>query len=212
MVTDLILQAAMILFAIFMFLYMLNIPQKLYSKFRYRDRTAFKSKRHFVRGAQFFSQARSAKDRAAAVAFAGAAVEEADRAIALDPKDAAAHILKALALDLQGFKTSALDSLDVALSPLAAKSLSDPERGDALLKRAEVKLAMDRDGDRVDSALADLIESVKLKGDNAMSFCMLGECYEKKKMEDEAKQAYENAIRVEPNSKKAQDALARLGS
>ncbi|KAL6194555.1 hypothetical protein ACLB2K_035637 [Fragaria x ananassa] len=66
----------------------------------------------------------------------------ADKAIALDSKDAAAHILIALALDTQGFKTSALDAIDVALSPLCKKSLFDAERGDALYKRAEIKISM----------------------------------------------------------------------
>jgi len=211
MVADLVLQASLILVTVFMFLLMHNIPQKLYSKFRYRNRTAFQAKHHFVLGAQLFAQARSAKDPSAAASLAKSAAEEADRSIALDPKDAAAHILKALALDLQGFKTSALDSLDVALSPLAAKSLSDHEKGDALFKRAELKVLMSRDG-RVDSAVADLVESVRLKDDNVMSFCLLGECYEKKEMKEEARKAYENAIRVEPKSKKAQEALDRLGS
>jgi len=211
MVADLVLQASLILVTVFMFLLMHNIPQKLYSKFRYRNRTAFQAKHHFVLGAQLFAQARSAKDPSAAASLAKSAAEEADRSIALDPKDAAAHILKALALDLQGFKTSALDSLDVALSPLAAKSLSDHEKGDALFKRAELKVLMSRDG-RVDSAVVDLVESVRLKDDNVMSFCLLGECYEKKEMKEEARKAYENAIRVEPKSKKAQEALDRLGS
>lgn len=211
MVADLVLQASIILVTIFMFLFMHNIPQKLYSKFRYRNRTSFQAKRHFVRGAQLLAQARSTKDPSAAYSLAKSAADEADLSISLDPKDAAFHILKALALDLQGFKTSALDSLDAALSPLAAKSLSDHEKGDALSKRAELKVLVSRGG-RVDSALADLVESVRLKDDNAMSFCLLGECYEKKEMKEEARKAYENAIRVEPKFKEAQLALDRLDS
>ncbi|KAM7516905.1 hypothetical protein LguiA_006488 [Lonicera macranthoides] len=211
MVADLVLQASIILVTIFMFLFMHNIPQNLYSKFRYRNRTSFQAKRHFVRGAQLLAQARSTEDPSAAYSLAKSAADEADLSISLDPKDAAAHILKALALDLQGFKTSALDSLDVALSPLAAKSLSDHEKGDALFKRAELKMLVSCGGG-VDSALADLVESVRLKDDNAMSFCLLGECYEKKEMKEEARKAYENAIRVEPKFKKAQLALDRFGS
>ncbi|KAK4352306.1 hypothetical protein RND71_027824 [Anisodus tanguticus] len=88
------------------------------------------SKRHFVQGAQLLSQAKAttAKDRLAATSLAKSAEAQADLAIALDPKDA-------------GFKTSALDSIDVALSPLAVKSLSEQERADALFKRAELRLA-----------------------------------------------------------------------
>ena len=139
------------------------------------------------------------------------ALAEADKAIALDPKDAAAHILKALVLDLQGFKTSALDSLDAALSPLAVKSLTEKERGDALFKRAELKMAMTRHG-KVDSAMTDLVEAVALSPDNAKAFSLLGECYEVKKMVDEAKKAYEDALRIEPELALARQALDRLTS
>ena len=52
------------------------------------------------------------------------------------------HILKGLALDLQEFKTSALNSLDTALSPLYAKSLTGKDQGDAFFKRVELKMAM----------------------------------------------------------------------
>ncbi|GFP88164.1 hypothetical protein PHJA_000960100 [Phtheirospermum japonicum] len=81
--------------------------------------------------------------------------------MSLDPNDATSHILKALVLELQGFRTSALDSLDVALSPMDAKSLSGDERGDALYKRAELRVAVGGGG-----AVEDLVESVRLKGDN----------------------------------------------
>ena len=64
------------------------------------------------------------------------------------------HILKALALNLQGLNTSALDSLDVALSPLAIKSLSE-EKGHALFNRVELKMAIGSYG-KVYSILGDL--------------------------------------------------------
>ncbi|KAK6130749.1 hypothetical protein DH2020_035507 [Rehmannia glutinosa] len=157
--TDLLLQAAIILVTLFMFLFIHSIPQKLFSKLLLlRRRSNHQTKRHFVIGAQLLSQARSSSDRS----IADRAVAEADRAISLDPKDAAAHILKALALELLGFKTSALDSLDAALSPLAVKSLSDGERGDALFKRAELRVAVGGG-----AVVEDLVESVRLKGDNA---------------------------------------------
>ncbi|XP_062100972.1 uncharacterized protein LOC133806890 [Humulus lupulus] len=211
MVTDLLLQAGLILVSLFMFLALHNIPQKLYAKFRYRDRAQVQSKRHFVLGAQLLARARSAKSRSDSSSLAKDALAEAEKAIALDPKDAAAHILKALVFDLQGFKTSALDSLDAALSPLAVRSLSQKERGDALFKRAELKMAVARRG-KVDSVTTDLVEAVGLSPDNAKAFCLLGECYEVKKMEDEARKAYEDALKVEPELAVALEALDRLTS
>ncbi|XP_055833733.1 uncharacterized protein LOC129902495 [Solanum dulcamara] len=210
---DLLLQAILILVTIFMFLFMYNVPQKYFSKLRLRNRADMQSKRHFVQGAQLLSQAKlaAAKDRSDSASLAKSAEAQADLAIALDPKDAAAHILKALALDLQGFKTSALDSIDVALSPLAVKSLSEPERADALFKRAQLRLAASRRG-QVDSVIDDLTQSVRLKGDNVKAFCLLGDCYEKKGLKEEAQKAYQEAQKVQPNFAPAREALDRLNS
>lgn len=193
-----------------MFLFMYNVPQKYFSKLRLRNRADMQSKRHFVQGAQLLSQAKSAaaKDRSKSTSLAKSAEAQADLAIALDPKDAAAHILKALALDLQGFKTSALDSIDVALSPLAVKSLSEPEKADALFKRAQLRLA----AEQVDSVIEDLSQSVRLKGDNVKAFCLLGDCYEKKGLKEEARKAYQEAQKVQPNFAPAREALDRLNS
>ncbi|KAE8684568.1 F-box protein [Hibiscus syriacus] len=210
--TDLLLQAAIILVTIFMFLAMHDIPQKIFTKIRYRNRAGFQAKHHFVLGAQLLAQARSSESRSSTASLAQKAESEADKAISLDPKDAASYILKALALDLQGFKSSALDSLDVALSPLASKSLTDKERGDALFKRAELKMSMNRRSSHVDSAIHDLTRAVKLLGHNARAFCLLGDCYETKNMKTEARAAFQEALKVEPTSTVAQAAIDRLGS
>ncbi|XP_021903495.1 small glutamine-rich tetratricopeptide repeat-containing protein 2 [Carica papaya] len=186
-----------------------DIPKKLFSKLRLRSRADIQAKRHFVLGAQLLSQARSSTSRSSAVSLAKQAEAQADKAISLDPLDAAAHILKALALDILGFKSSALDSLDAALSPRVAKSLSEKEKGDALFKRAELKLAISRRG-RVDPAIEDLTQAVKLSKDNVKAFCLLGECYEAKKMKEEAINAYQEALQIEPESTVARAALDRL--
>ncbi|GAV66850.1 TPR_11 domain-containing protein [Cephalotus follicularis] len=222
MVSDLLLQAGLILVTVFMFLAMHDIPKKLLTKFRYRSgRADLKAKRHFVLGAQLFAQARSSKSRSSATSLAKQAQSEADKAISLDPNEAAAHILKALALDLQGFKTSALDSFDAALSPPAVKSLSQSERGDALFKRAELKIGLSRRG-RVDSAIDDLKLALEMSRDDnnddnnnssssGKALCLLGECYEVKKLREEAVKAYQEALRVEPSSARARSALDRIG-
>jgi tetratricopeptide (TPR) repeat protein len=189
-----------------------NIPQKFLSKLRYRNRTDLQAKRHFVLGAQLIAQARSpSNSRSTATSLAKQAEDEANKAISLDPKDAASHILKALSLDLQGFRTSALESINVALSPLAVKSLSASEKGDALFKRAELAMGMNRRG-RVEPAIQDLTEAVKLNKDNAKAFCLLGECYEANKMIEEAKEAYEEALRLQPELASAKEKLDLLRS
>ncbi|KAF2324788.1 hypothetical protein GH714_016912 [Hevea brasiliensis] len=179
---------------------------------QHRNRAAVEAKRHFIIGAQMLSEARSPSNSgSSAISLAKKAEEEATKSITLDPKDAASHILKALALDLQGFKTSALDSLDVALSPLAVKSLSEKEKGDALFKRAELVMGMNK-RERVDLAIEDLTQAVNLNQENSNAFRLLGECYEAKKMEEEAKSAYEEALKLRPELASAREALERLGS
>ncbi|KAL3733054.1 hypothetical protein ACJRO7_022558 [Eucalyptus globulus] len=205
---DILLQAGIMLVTVFMFLAMHDIPQRFLSKLRFRGRKGLRAKQHFVRGAQLLGQARSAPSRSAASSLAKDAAAEADRAILLDPRDAASHILKALALDLQGFRTSALDSLDVALSPLASRSLSDRERGDALFRRAELKFALSRRG-RVDSAIDDLTVAVKLSC-GAKALLLLGQCHEAKKSKEEAVKAYQEALEMEPTLAAAREALDRL--
>jgi tetratricopeptide (TPR) repeat protein len=194
---------------LFMFLAMHDIPKKFLAKLRLKSRSDLQANRHFVNGAQLLSKARSSKSRSSATLLAKQAQSEAELAIALDPKDAASHILKALALDLQGFKTSALDSLDVSLSPPAVASLAGEERGDALYKRAELKFGLSRRG-RVDSAIEDLTRAVELGRGNVKAYCLLGECYEVKKMGEEAKKAYEEALKIEPSSAVAQVAIDRI--
>ncbi|KAL9260577.1 hypothetical protein AKJ16_DCAP10747 [Drosera capensis] len=227
---DILLQAVMILGSIFMFLWMHDIPKKLFTELRRRGNSSkYEAKRRFVVAAQLLSQARSASDRT----LAASAVEEADRAIALDPSDAASHILKAMALHFQGFNASAIDSLDAALSPLAVKSLSDEEKADALFKRAELRIETSRLGnkgikknkkkkgeemvvDDHDEALAaagveeDLLEVVKLRPGNAKAWCRLGECRKAKELTDAAKEAFEAALKADPESKAARDGLDRL--
>ena len=63
-----------------------------------------------------------------------------------------------------------------------------------------------------DSAIAHLTESVSLSLENAKAFCLLGDCYEAKKMKEDARKAYEEALKVQPQSSVAKEALNRLDS
>ncbi|GMH14947.1 hypothetical protein Nepgr_016788 [Nepenthes gracilis] len=214
---DILLQVAMILSFVFMFLWMHDVPRKFFINLHFRrNRSKYEAKRRFVRGAQLLAQAKSSND----LTLAKAAETEAEAGIDLDPSDAVTHILKALALDFQGFKTSALSSIDAALSPLAIKSLSDEERADALFKRAELRLEVSRIGRRLDdsggvdsSAVEeDLLEAVRLRPKNTKAWCLLGQCREAKAMREEAKAAFEEALKVDPNCETAREGLDRLGS
>ena len=89
---------------------------------------------NFVLGARSLAKARVAKTHSTKISLAKQVVTEAEKAIELDLKDAAAHILKGLAFNLQEFKTSALDSLVAILSPLCTKLLIGKNRGDEFFK------------------------------------------------------------------------------
>ncbi|KAF2295825.1 hypothetical protein GH714_034163 [Hevea brasiliensis] len=105
---------------------------------------------------------------------------------------------------------SALKALESALSSPRVKSLEGRERGDALIKRAELKMAVNRRR-RVDSAIDDLKEGVKLSGEGERALCLLGQCYEWKGMREDAKWAFGEALKVQPGSVEARNGLDRLG-
>ncbi|GAB2279281.1 hypothetical protein Dimus_013926 [Dionaea muscipula] len=192
--TEIVIQVAFLLLTLGLFLSIYHLPNKFLTKLRSAHRTSAQSNRHFLQGAHLLSRARSTSNRTTSLSLAKEALAEADHALAIQPRDAAAHILRALSLDLLGHKSSALRSLDAALSTPAVKSLSEWDKGDALVKRAELHLAVNRRR-RVDSAISDLVEATRLRRDSVKGWCLLGQCYEQKGMKDEAHDAFGEALK-----------------
>lgn len=122
-----------------------------------------------------------------------------------------------MALDLMGHKSSALRSLEVSLSSPCVKSLSKRSRKEALVKRAELKMEVSRKR-RLDSAIDDLLEAERLgksEGDSESEvkvLCSLGKCYEWKGMKNEACEAFERALIIEPESLEARQGLNHIRS
>lgn len=210
MAPEVVVQLAFLILTLGLFFAVLKLPKQALTKVRTKNRAILQSNRHFFHGSHLLARARSTPHRDQPLVHAKNALAEAEKAISLSPRDSASHILKALALDLMGRKNSALRSLDVALSTPFVKSLSERERGDALVKRAELKVAVNRRR-RIDSAVEDLVEAVSRTELNSKALCLLGQCYEWKGMRTEAREAFEKASRVEPGSLVAQEGLNRLG-
>lgn len=165
-----------------------------------KERVRVQARRHLEQGTQLLGRSKARK-----------AAVEADKAISLDPKDAASHILKAFALERQGHMGSARRSLNTALSPPVVKSLSLSEKAEALVKRADLVLAGSPGGKRrLEVALGDLHASLAIKPDNAKAYCLLGTCYERKGLKAEALQAFQAALRIDPSSRDANHAFSRL--
>ncbi|XP_068314958.1 uncharacterized protein [Pyrus communis] len=212
MTPEVVLRVCLLILTLAVFFAIHKLSRNALTKLRTNNRANLQSTRHFIHGSQLLYRARSTPHKAQSQAHAKNALMEAQKALSLSPRDPGPHILKALSLDLLGHKTSAPKSLDAALSTPCVKTLSEKERGDALVKRAELKLGLNRRR-RVDSAVEDLVHAVRLgraEGD-ATAFCLLGQCYEWKRMRKETREEFERALRVNPGSDLACQGLDRLG-
>ncbi|TKY58725.1 hypothetical protein E2542_SST15794 [Spatholobus suberectus] len=210
MATEAMLQLGILILTLTLFFVMHNIRSQTTEA---RTRTRNKNRqpepnRHLAQASRHLARARSTSHRAQ---HAKSALMETDRALSIWPRDPWAHILRAHALQLMGHRAAAIKSLDAALSSPAAKSLSAAERAEALVKRAELKVAVNRRR-RVDSAIEDLVEAAELSdGNDSEALCLLGKCYEWKGLKEEAKDAFQKVLEVEPDSMEARSGLDRLG-
>ncbi|KAL1365485.1 hypothetical protein HN51_013513 [Arachis hypogaea] len=207
MATEALLQVGILILTLSLFLVMTYLRnQTLHARTRARNRDPKpEANRHLAQASRLLALARP-RD-------AKAALTEADRALSLNPREPTAHILRARALRIMGHHAAALRSMDSALWPPAVRLLSTEDRADALVERAELKLAVNRRR-RIDSAVEDLIAAVELsEGERVDSeaLCLLGKCYESKGMKDKAKEAFRKVLDVEPDSIEARNGLDRLG-
>ncbi|KAL4361004.1 hypothetical protein GQ457_04G034860 [Hibiscus cannabinus] len=215
MATDIIIQAAILLLTLAIVFAIRYVPKQTLTKHRTDHRATTQTQRHLNRATHLLSRAKSNPQRDQSQTLAKTAIAEIEKALSLSPKDPTPHVLKSLALDLLGHKGSALRSLDLALASTRVKSLSEKERLEALVRRAELKLAVNKKR-RVDSAVTDLEEAVKVSGEmeeggiKTRAFCLLGVCYELKGMRDESRTAFEEALKVEPDSTVARQGLQRV--
>ncbi|XWS41661.1 hypothetical protein CRYUN_Cryun17cG0101600 [Craigia yunnanensis] len=213
MATEIFLQVAILLLTLAILFAIQYVPKQTVTKHRTDHRATTQTQRHLTRATHLLSRAKSNPQKDQSQTLAKTAITEIEKALSLSPKDPTPHILKSLALDLLGHKGSALRSLDLALASTRVKSLSDRERVEAMVRRAELKLAINKRR-RVDSAVTDLEEAVRISDEEgavtAKSFCLLGECYEFKGMREEARNAFEEALKVEPGSSVVRQGLERL--
>ncbi|CAF1716903.1 uncharacterized protein BNAC09G07010D [Brassica napus] len=190
MATEPLIQGAIMLLAFAMFWALKYLSQQGLTKFRSKHRATLQTQRQLIQASRLLARARATTKKSQSQSLAKTALTEADDVIAISPDDAAGHIVRALALDLLGHHTAALKSFDTALTYPRLKSLSVGERADALVKRAEMKVAVNRRR-RNDSAIEDLEEAVRLAAgtDTARIFRLLGECYEYKGLNEKAQWA-----------------------
>ena len=211
-------QALILVLTMAIFFALFQLPRAGLAAMRRRGRTSALARRHFILGAQHLARARAVPPGSSpSIAYARSTLEEADRAAAADPRDAAVHILRAAALEILGRRAPAVRALDTALSAPATRSLAPSERADALIKRAELHLAGAPGKGRrriraLDLAIEDLLKAATDNPASGRAFCFLGECYEDKGMPEEARKAYLSALATDESnySVKVTEALRRM--
>jgi tetratricopeptide (TPR) repeat protein len=129
------------------------------------------------------------------------AVEDATKAIALDPTSVPAWLDRGIAY-------YAAKHYDLAIADFSKVIALKPDYVAAYNDRGN---AYDDSGDH-DKAIADYSHALVLKPDYADAFVNRGSAYEEKKINDYAISDYKSALKLDPNLKPAQDGLKRLGN
>ncbi|XP_020266860.1 uncharacterized protein LOC109842390 [Asparagus officinalis] len=162
------IQGLFIVIGIFSIFFLQFLPNRFismyrrYRRHRQQNSTTIQARHHFIAGAQTLARARSQSPPSQTLIKSS--ISSADLAITLEPRDAAPNIFKALALDLEGYKNPTLKSLDVSISSPQSKTLGPKEKADALIKRAELSLGVGKRRRRVDQAIEDLTEAMRVWG------------------------------------------------
>ncbi|OAF18917.1 tetratricopeptide repeat protein [Bradyrhizobium neotropicale] len=147
------------------------------------------------------SEAQAHTTKAQALAKAGetsTALDEFNRAVALDPYNAQA--LYGRALIYQGNNQH-----DFAIADFGAASGLNPQKAEPLLGRAVSYLALGK----VREAAADLDEASEADPHNAQVWTTRGQAYER--LGDKAKASYTKAVALRPRDDAARSGLARVG-
>ncbi|XP_031287629.1 uncharacterized protein LOC116146366 [Pistacia vera] len=201
MATEIMVQVALLILSLLIIYYIYHFSKQNLPKLPTQTRTTFQIDRHLAEATRLLNRAKSTPDKSKSQTAAKHALTEAQMAISLNPRDPKPHILKANILEFMGHQRSALSLLDSALRQPRVKALAARERGELLVKRAELKLSVNKRR-RVDSAVEDLKEAVKLSegGCDYKIYYLLSECYEFKGLREEAKKwAIKEALKVGPD-------------
>lgn len=177
-----------------------------------RDPTKRKAlaRQHFTRAAQLLEKSHSSKGTPETLSLAKDANTEIDKAIMLELKDASFYVLKSFALEQQGLLSTAIESLNIALSDDMENALLPSEMCDALLRRASLLLSSSKGRRNVDAAICDLQKCLQMTTDNPKVLCKLGLCYERNKSFAEAERLYERVLTLDFKSQEARAGLKRL--
>ncbi|MGY8709125.1 tetratricopeptide repeat protein [Bradyrhizobium sp. 18BD] len=149
------------------------------------------------------TEAQTHTAKAQALAKSGdtaAALDEFNRAVALDPYNAQA--LYGRALIYQGNNQH-----DFAVADFSAASGLNPQKAEPLLGRANSYLALGK----VKEAAADLDEASEADPHNAQVWTARGQVYERLGDRAKAAMSYNKAVALRPRDEAARSGLARVG-